>query len=254
MATTKNLLIETGPGGRGLKVRGLEVKGQTIVVVAISYSAQVLDEVSQGKARLLPLTVGDTVSYKDLMYMCIQNISKNCAIIDFSETDEGEPRVYTPTKDVEREFKQRDEELEYAFRLRTEPGFASKLAKEQVEELEIARATREIRSKAMSALLEKELLAKALDKATEAHTEAVKAFNEYEEKTSSKMADLDKAFTELKAEMDEYGIDFIEIQLPGEPLPPRVDKGVKKGDKEWNGGGEPFGEAPFGEEAPEPAE
>jgi hypothetical protein len=227
MATTKNLLIETGPGGRGLKVRGLEVKGQTIVISAISYSSLVLDDVSLGKAKLLSLTVGDTVSYKDLMYMCIQNISKGCIIKDYSDIEDGEAREYRATPEIEAEFKQRDEELSYAFRLRTEPGFASDVAKDKVEQLEEARATREVRSKAMSALLEKELLAKAIDEATEAHTEAVHVFDDYKQKATAKMADLDKTFAELKAKMDTDGIDFIDIQSPGEPLPPRVDKGDK---------------------------
>ncbi len=228
MATTKNLLIETGPGGRGLKVRGLEVKGQTIVISAISYSPLILDEVSEGKAKLLSLTVGDTVSYKDLMYMCTKNISKNCIIIDFSETEEGEPKQYRTTPEIEKEFKQRDEDLEYAFRLRTEPGFASDAAKEQVEQLEKARATREIRSKAMSVLLEKELLAKELDEATEAQTESAMLFDDYKQKSASKMAELDKTFAELRTEMDEDGIDFIDIKSPGEPLPPRGSKGSKE--------------------------
>ena len=80
----------------------------------------------------------------------------------------------------------------------------------------------------MSVLLEKELLAKELDEATEAQTESAMLFADYKQKSASKMAELDKTFAELRTEMDEDGIDFIDIKSPGEPLPPRGSKGSKE--------------------------
>ena len=66
MATTKNYLIELGPGGRQIKMRGLEVKTGTFVISAMSYSDQVLADIEAGEGKQFTFGVGDTINLEEI--------------------------------------------------------------------------------------------------------------------------------------------------------------------------------------------